>query len=134
MRSCGRKPLAGALLKVVQAPRWPELQAAAAIGGPDLLDARIAQLESGSEPRVSGVTSSAIALSIAGATLLTALFVASIVGFGGPSAVADATGASFTPLDVAAGMLCAVPLAVGAWLTFRWLGRRTRRALDTASQ
>lgn len=134
LRSCGRKPLAGALLKVVRAPRWPELQAAAAIGGPDLLDARIAQLESGSEPRVGGVTSSAVALSIAGAALLTALFVASIVGFGGPSAVADATGANFTLLDVAAGVLCAVPLAVGAWLAFRWLGRRTRRTLDTPSQ
>lgn len=128
LRSCGRKPLAGALLKVVRAPRWPELQGAAAIGGPELLDARIAQLESGNEPPVGGVTSAAIALSIAGGALLTALFVASIVGFGGPSAVADATGASFTPLDIAAGVLCSVPWAVGAWLGFRWLGRRTRRA------
>jgi Zn-dependent protease with chaperone function len=31
-RSCGRKPLAGALFKVVRGPSWPELQTAAAIG------------------------------------------------------------------------------------------------------
>ena len=134
LRSCGRKPLAGALLKVVRAPRWSELHAAAAIGGPDLLDVRIAQLESGSEPRVGGVTSSAVALSIAGAALLTALFIASIAGFGGPAAVADATGASFTAPAVAAGVLCALPVVVGVWLAFRWLGRRTRRTLDTASR
>jgi Zn-dependent protease with chaperone function len=134
LRSCGQKPLAGALLKAVRGPHWPELQGAAAIGGPDLLDARIAQLESGSEPRLGGLTSSAVFLSLAGGALLTGLFVASIVGFGGPSAVADATGASFTPLDIAAGALCAVPWAVGAWLGFRWLGRRTRRTLDPTSQ
>jgi Zn-dependent protease with chaperone function len=131
LRSCGRKPLAGALLKVVRAPRWPELQAAAAIGGPELLDARIEQLESGREPSVGGVTSSTLALSIAGAALLTALFIASVIGFGGPSAVTDATGASFTPLDIALGVVCALRWVVGAWLGLRWLGRRTRRALDT---
>ncbi len=132
LRSCGRKPLAGALLKVVRAPGWPELDAAAAIGGPELLDARVAQLESGSEPSVGGLTPSAVALSIAGALLLTALFVGSIVGFGGPSAVAHATGESLTPLDIAAGVLCAVPWAAGAWVGYRWLARRTHRQLDTS--
>ena len=129
LRSCGSKPLAGALLKVVRGPRWPELHSAAAIGGPELLDARLAQLESGREPSLGRVPSSAVAVSIAGAALLVALFVASIAGFGGPSAVAEETGASFTPLDIAVGVLCAVPWAVGAWLGFRWLGRRTRQTL-----
>jgi hypothetical protein len=132
LRSCGRKPLAGALVKVISAPSWPELSSAAAIGGPELLDARVAQLENGNEPTVAGVSSTALALSFAGGLLLTALFVGSIIGFGGPSAVARATGASLTPLDIAAGVLCAVPWLVGGWLVYRWLARRTNRQLDTS--
>ncbi|MBW3672283.1 MAG: hypothetical protein KY432_11505, partial [Acidobacteria bacterium] len=41
-----------ALLKVVRGPAWPELSTAAAIGGDELLEVRIAQLESGREPRI----------------------------------------------------------------------------------
>jgi Zn-dependent protease with chaperone function len=130
VQSCGRKPLAGALYKVVRGPGWAELGAAAAIGGPELLDVRVAQLESGSEPRIAALTARALLLSLLGATLLTALFVASIVSFGGPSAVARATGSSLTPLDVAGGLLCAVPWAAGGWLGYRWLSRRTRHGLD----
>src|SRR5205085_5582803 len=89
---CGRKPLAGALFKVVRGPRWPELQVAAAIGGPDLLDVRMVQLETGSEPKVAGITRSALLISTLVAALLTGLFVESVVGYGGPSAVANATG------------------------------------------
>jgi len=56
VRACGHDPLVGALLKVVRGPAWGELQAAAAIGGSELLDLRIAQLESGSEPRLGAFT------------------------------------------------------------------------------
>lgn len=56
VRRCGRKPLAGALLKVVRGPQWPELGVAAAIGGPELLDVRITQLETGTEPRLAQLT------------------------------------------------------------------------------
>jgi len=43
----GRAPLAGALYKVVGGPGWAELGPAAALGGPDFLDARVSQIESG---------------------------------------------------------------------------------------
>jgi hypothetical protein len=71
--------------------------------------------------------------SLLGAALLTGLFMASVISFGGPSAVARATGASFTPLDVAGAFLCAAPWAAGLWLGYRWLSRRTRRPLDTTA-
>lgn len=63
----GRGPLAGALYKVVRGPSWPELQAAAAIGGAELLDARVAQLESGTEPPLSGLRSRSVLFSLFGA-------------------------------------------------------------------
>jgi hypothetical protein len=56
VRACGRDPLVGALLKVVRGPAWGELQAAAALGGSELLDLRVAQLESGSEPKLGTFT------------------------------------------------------------------------------
>ncbi|MGH2726525.1 MAG: M56 family metallopeptidase, partial [Actinomycetota bacterium] len=65
VRSCGETALAGALYKVVRGPAWPELSQAAAIGGPELLDARVEQLETGSEPAVPPVSG--------GAKLLTAV-------------------------------------------------------------
>jgi Zn-dependent protease with chaperone function len=127
---CGRAPLAGALLKVVRGPDWPELRAAAAIGGAELLGARVAQLETGSEPPVPALTS-ALAASVAAGFLLVALFVASVASFGGPSAVTRTTGASLAPLDLASAVLCAAPFAAGLWLGYRWLARRTRIPLDT---
>jgi Zn-dependent protease with chaperone function len=131
VRACGSRPLAGALLKVLRGPSWPELRAAAAIGGPELIDARLAQLETGTEPQVETVTGRAVMLSVLGASLLTALFVVSVLGLGGPSALADVRGERLGALDLAGAVLCAVPWAVGAWLGYRWLARRSRRPLDT---
>jgi hypothetical protein len=125
--SCGRQPLAGALYKVLRGPAWPELSSAAAIGGPELIDVRIEQLETGAEPLVGGLTPSAVALSALGGLGLTALFVVSVAGLGGPSAVADVAGGSLTALDVAGAIVCAVPWAIGGWLGYRWLARRTSR-------
>lgn len=130
-QSCGRKPLAGALFKVVRGPSWPELQTAAAIGGPELLDARITQLETGTEPRLATPSGRVLVLSALAAALLTGLFVASVIAYGGPSAVTHATGSGLTPLDIASGLLCAAPWAGGIWLGYRWLSRRTCRPLRT---
>jgi Zn-dependent protease with chaperone function len=127
VESCGSKPLAGALFKVVSGPAWPELRMAAAIGGPDLLDARVAQLETGTEPRIATPSRRALVASALGPGILAALFVASVISFGGPSAVSRTTGADLGPLDIASVVLCAAPWAAGLWLGYRWLARRTAR-------
>jgi beta-lactamase regulating signal transducer with metallopeptidase domain len=132
--SYGREPLAGALYKVLSGPAWPELSAAAAIGGPAQLDARILQLEQGSEPRLSSPSPRTVALSVLGAATLTALFVIAVAGFGGPSAIAELTGESLTVLDVGGAILCAVPWIVGGWVCFRWLAARTRKPLDNSAR
>src|SRR5207245_4239642 len=90
VHACGRKPLVGALLKVVRGPAWSELDVAAAIGGPELLDLRIAQLESGREPRVSVVSRTGIALSVLGALVFAGASLASTITVSGPSAAAPA--------------------------------------------
>lgn len=46
----GRRPLVSVLHRVVAGPEWTELRAAAAMGDPALLEARVEQLETGREP------------------------------------------------------------------------------------
>jgi Zn-dependent protease with chaperone function len=127
VESCGREPLAGALYKVVRGPHWPELGTAAAIGGPELLDVRVEQLETGSEPPVDGVSVTALLLSLVGIAALTAAFLATVVGVGGPDEVARETGASLQPSHVALGLLCTVPWLSGAFAVYRWLDRRAKQ-------
>jgi Zn-dependent protease with chaperone function len=47
MAVAGRGPLASALGRVIRGPAWPELETAAAVGEPQLLAARVEQLEGG---------------------------------------------------------------------------------------
>ena len=129
VQACGRKPLVGALLKVVRGPSWSELEVAAAIGGPELLDLRVAQLESGREPRVGMVSRTCIALSVLGGVVFAGAFLASIINFGGPSAVAQATGAGMSLGDVLGGVLCVVPFALVALALYRWIASRAREPL-----
>jgi Zn-dependent protease with chaperone function len=122
LRACGRHPLASALLKVVRGPDWPELSTAAAIGGPELLDARVAQLESGSQPSDAPLPRRTVLLSGLTLALLGATFVAAVLGLGGLAAgmgmshhSADAAGAG-----AAMAVACASPAIVAGWLGWRW--------------
>jgi len=122
LRSCGRHSLAGALLKAVRGPAWPELASAAAIGGSELLEARVAQLETGREPE-RRLSRRAVALSAATIGVLAASFAAALIALGG---LTEGMGMSDAETDAAglgpamtAG--CATPLAVGGWLAWRWL-------------
>jgi Zn-dependent protease with chaperone function len=129
VRACGRDPLARALLKVLGGPGWPELRAAAAIGGPDLVDVRVTQLETGKEPRVGRVSKSMLALSVLGAALLTASVVASLVSSGGLSAVMRTTMPQMDPgaLGLVGMLACALPWLLVGWLLYRWLSWRAAR-------
>ena len=129
VRECGRKPLVGALMKVVRGPAWSELEVAAAIGGSELLDLRVTQLESGQEPRLQGLTLADGALSVLGGLVFVGVFVASIVGFGGPSAVSQATGTGINVGDVLSSLMCVVPFAVGGIVLYRWIAWRAKEPL-----
>lgn len=127
----GREPLAGALYKVLRGPAWPELSAAAAIGGTDLLQARLAQLEHGSEPPLERPSFGAFVLSILGVSALAILFAIAIAGFGGRSAISNLTGGGPTAIEATGAVLCVIPLVLGTGLGIRWLAARTRKPLDT---
>lgn len=132
--TCGRTPLVGALLKVVRGPAWGELEVAAAIGGSELLDLRVAQLESGREPRLATFDRTVVAVSALGAVLFAGAFIASIVGFGGASAVSQATGTSMSLASVLGGVMCVAPFALGALAIYRWIAWRAREPLTRPPQ
>jgi Zn-dependent protease with chaperone function len=121
LRVCGRRPLASALFKVVRGPAWPELGSAAAIGGPELLDVRVAQLESGREPP-SRLSRRNLVLSGITLSLLTASFVAAVIGLGGLSAAFGMSHAQMdgSGLGAAMSLGCTTPLLLGGWLAWRW--------------
>jgi Zn-dependent protease with chaperone function len=135
VEACGRTPLASALLKVVRGPGWPDLSTAAAIGGPELLDVRVAQLESGREPGLGQTSRRAVALTLLAITVLAGSAAASAVGAGGLEAIARTT---MPDMDLSAGGLLAAAAAcilpwVGAAAAGYWaLTWRARRELDTA--
>ena len=104
------RPLAGALLKVVRGPEWNDLEGVAAIGAPELLEVRVAQMETGTEPQLAGLGALRMALSLAGAALFAASFLAS----------ASVLGAAISATDLLNGLLCAallgVPGGVAYWV------------------
>jgi Zn-dependent protease with chaperone function len=81
IRTAGPETLAGALYKAISGPAELELGAAAAIGGDDALDARVAQLESGSEPSQAPLSRRRLVASLGGASLLVWSAVGSFVAF-----------------------------------------------------
>jgi Zn-dependent protease with chaperone function len=127
---CGRRPLAGALLKVVRGPGWSELEVAAAIGGSELLDVRVAQLETGTEPKLATLSLSRAMLSLFGAASLAAVFIASVFSFGGPAAVRQATGTGLSTAELLSGLSCAAPFAGAGLLAFWLVARRASQSLN----
>jgi beta-lactamase regulating signal transducer with metallopeptidase domain len=119
---CGDRSLAGALLKVIRGPSWNDLSVAASIGGPDLLDVRVLQLETGAEPRSAAIGRRPIALSILSAILFTLAYLASAYSLGGSATVSGL--ASSTVLD---GLLCGMPFAAVAIALYLFVATRARR-------
>lgn len=129
LSACGRKPLASALYKVVAGPAWPELGTAAAIGGPELLEVRVAQLETGSEPRIAGVSKVGLLLSLIGAGLLAGSAALSLAASGGLAAVIRTAmpGMDASIVGAASMAACTLPVAIAAWGVYRLLQWRARQ-------
>lgn len=128
LRRTGRRPLAGALYRVVAGPAWPELSTAAAMGGDDLLDLRITQLESGREPGVESVPRAAVAVTGIGMALLLTALAATVLTLGGPGELRDLTDGTMSgrsgSMTSVGGAVCAVAWIAGAWaLRRRWIQR-----------
>ncbi len=130
VKICGRRPLVGALLKVVRGPDWNELDAVAAIGGPELLEARVAQLETGTQPRLQALSLSGATISLLATATLLATFLAAVAGFGGPAAVQRATGAGLASAALIGGLLCTAPIAGLGLLAYLLIALRASRPLQ----
>jgi Zn-dependent protease with chaperone function len=131
VKACGRRPLVGALLKVVRGPDWSELDGVAAIGGPELLDVRVAQLETGIQPKLATLSITRATLSLVGSALFAVTFLASVLSFGGPTAVYRATGTGLTTGDLLSGLTCAIPFACAGLAAYWLIARRASRPLIT---
>jgi Zn-dependent protease with chaperone function len=126
---CGRRPLAGALLKVVRGPDWSEQASVAAIASPDLLDARLLQLETGSEPKPEAVDAESMILSLGGAALFAVAFLVSVSCLGGTAAVYHATGTGLTAATWLDTLTCTTPFAGAGLLMYSLVALRASRPL-----
>jgi Zn-dependent protease with chaperone function len=126
---CGRGPLAGALLKVVRGPRWSEQASAAAIASPQLLDVRLVQLETGSEPKPEALDAKNVILSLAGAALFAVVFLVAVSCLGGTRAVYNATGTGLMTAIGLDALTCAAPFAGAGLLIYSLLAMRAGRPL-----
>jgi Zn-dependent protease with chaperone function len=127
---CGRRPLAGALLKVVRGPAWSEQAGAAAISSPELLDVRLLQLETGSEPRPEALDAKSVILSLAGAALFALVFLVSVSCLGGTRAVYIATGTGLMAATGLDALTCTAPFASAGLLIYSLLAVRASRPLE----
>jgi Zn-dependent protease with chaperone function len=104
--TCGRRPLAGALLKAVDRPDWCEPKVSAAIGQTGLLDIRVSQLETDAEPRLARLGFKRIALSLLGGITAGSAFLVPILSLSGPAEAYHLSATFFS-----GGFWCIAPLA-----------------------
>jgi Zn-dependent protease with chaperone function len=126
---CGRRPLAGALLKVVRGPDWSEQAGVAAIASPDLLDVRLIQLETGSEPKPEALDAESIVLSLGGAALFVVIFLISVSCLGGAAAVYHVTGTGLIAATWLDTLTCTAPFVGAGLLMYSLVAMRASRPL-----
>jgi Zn-dependent protease with chaperone function len=120
LRIVGPRPLAGALLKAMEgAPT--ERPATIPLAAPRSIESRLAQLETGREPRLTGIEARALGATAAGASLFTLLLV------GTPLAIGSGADLSreLAPASLLEGAAyCLLPLAAAGAVIFRGLSAR----------
>jgi Zn-dependent protease with chaperone function len=126
---CGRRSLAGALLKVVRGPDWSELGGAAAMSRPELLDMRLIQLETGAEPKPEVLDAKSVVLSLGGAALFAVTFLVSVSGLGGATAVYHATGTGLMAATSLGALACVAPIAGAGLVIYSLVALRASRPL-----
>ena len=129
LAATGRQPLAAALYRVVAGPGWPELATAAAIGGDDLLDVRLTQLETGEEPAMTTIPRPVLAATGLGLVLLAAALTTTVIGVGGPGELMDMDSGREMGVDIGGfailgGLACGAAWLIGGALCYRRFARR----------
>ncbi|CAN5483619.1 hypothetical protein BH20ACT2_BH20ACT2_03840 [soil metagenome] len=111
LRHCGRPALAGALFRASGGPAALTLGAAAAFGGDDLLDIRIAQLETQTEPAMPPIPAPTLAATAVGLGTVFAGLVATAVAVDTPTLLdTTATGGVTNAIG---GLACAAMWFIG---------------------
>jgi beta-lactamase regulating signal transducer with metallopeptidase domain len=118
---CGQGPLAAVLLKVIAGPSWRELEVSAPLGDRRLLDARVRQIESGREPKISTPHAMSLVCSLLAAASLIIMFLAAAPGHAG----ASSTLAYATLLD---SLYCAIPPVLTGLLAYWLIALRAQSA------
>jgi Zn-dependent protease with chaperone function len=122
---CGRRALAGALLKAVPASDWAGGEAAIPLRGRCVLASRVAQLETGvAPPQAASADARALLVAASGVVLL-ALLAAAIMRVSGASELTAWRLVGATLFD---GLSCAALFAAGGVLPFTLLALLARRA------
>jgi hypothetical protein len=124
---CGRRPLLGALLKALEAPRWSQRASIASLGNPSLLSMRLTQIETGISPALSSGGGNCLGQSIIGAGALVVVFAAAIIAVGGDSSLKLAVEEQVSPSGALFNALCVVPalaVAIAGYLAPRIFGHR----------
>ena len=122
VQSCGRRSLAGALYKVVGSPSEVTLGAAAAIGGGELLEVRLAQLEDGHEPPLPEISRLTLVSTAVAVTLMSVGLGATVMLVGSPSPGMDM--GSSSPMDLVGGAFCGGLWLIAAVALYGQLGGR----------
>jgi Zn-dependent protease with chaperone function len=125
VNACGRDPLVGALLKVVDTPDVGR-HIVAAIADPPLLSIRIHQLESGVQPRPASLSRTKLAASLLINAMLVATFFIAVWWLGGSATVVNTTGTGLVEAILIGGAVCTVPFATVGLLGYAVVATRAR--------
>lgn len=121
----GARPLAGALLKAIEGGT-PERPATISLAAPQTIDSRLAQLETGREPRSARVDRRSLGASALGACVFLILLAGAPLAVGGSADLSRELGPA-SLLEGAA--ICLLPLAATTALLYRRLSTRSTRTL-----
>jgi len=122
----GRRPLVSALLKALEGSGWQEPAVGASLASSVLLSARLSHLETGQMPPLEVASHSSMAWSALGAIAFLSVFLSSMIGLGGTSALLRAASYELSETGVLLDVLCAAPilaLAFSYWMLTRRAGQ-----------
>lgn len=130
---CGRRPLAGALLKVASGPRWSERDLTASFADGELLNLRLIQLETGAAPRPKCLGLTRAAVSLLGAAMLPVVLLVSASNFDGAATIHEVGGISLVANALLASLSCTAPFVAAGLLFYLAIALRAGRPVGSVA-